>query len=148
MLAPFGFLAYFASHMEWTLALRDLIASESFGTQAALVEALGVRGHDVNQATVSRALRRLGAQKVGGSYRVVRQVVAPVRAWSQTAGGCLLVLHTDAAFASILAQRIDRVRPAGVLGTIAGDDTVFVATTGPAALSGLLSFLQLTDEDA
>ena len=63
-----------------------------------------------------------------------------------TAGGCLVVLHTDAAFASVLAQRIDHAMPSGVLGTIAGDDTVFVATTGPEALPALRTLIGLPSE--
>ena len=131
--------------MDWTLTLRDLIATGKFPTQASLVDALATRGHVVNQATVSRALRRLGAVKVEGAYRLGRRALAPVRSWAETAGGCLVVLHTDAAFASVLAQRIDTARPIGVLGTIAVDDTVFVATTGPEALPALRALLQLPE---
>jgi len=41
----------------------------------------------------------------------------------------LVVFHTNPAFASVVAQRIDRSGIGGVLGTIAGDDTVFAAVT-------------------
>lgn len=132
--------------MDWNLLLRDLIATGRYSTQVSLVEALAERGYEVNQATVSRALRRLGAQKRDGAYRLGRRAVAPVREFTVTAGGCLVVLHTDAAFASVLAQRIDHAMPSGVLGTIAGDDTVFVATTGPEALPALRTLIGLPSE--
>ncbi|MFT5456609.1 MAG: transcriptional regulator of arginine metabolism, partial [Myxococcota bacterium] len=123
--------------MDWTQTLRDLIATGDYSTQTALVEALSAKGYAVNQATVSRALRRIGAHKVSGAYRLGRRAVAAVRGFRVTAGGCLVVLTTDPAFASILAQRIDLTEHDGVLGTIAGDDTVFGATTGPEALPRL-----------
>ena len=66
-----------------------------------------------------------------------------IRKWGRTANGCLVVLHTDLAFASIVAQMIDGAAIDGVLGTIAGDDTVFVATDGPAAHAALLEVLGL-----
>ncbi len=62
-----------------------------------------------------------------------------------TAGGCLAVLQTQPAFASVLAQRIDRGGLDGVLGTIAGDDTVFVALRGPDVESGLRRLLDLEE---
>ena len=132
--------------MDWTTTLRDLIADDAYRTQGSLVAALAERGHVVNQATVSRALRRLGVQKVGGVYQLGRRAVAPVHSFEATAGGCLVVVKTDAAFASVLAQRVDLARLEGVFGTIAGDDTVFVATAGADSLPALRSLLGIADD--
>jgi transcriptional regulator of arginine metabolism len=118
----------------WRDQLRDLVASGRFQTQQELVSGLGAHGVVVNQGTVSRELHRLGAIKRGGFYAMPDELPAvpvPVHALHVTAGGCLLVLKTDPAFASVLGQSIDDAKFAGVLGTIAGDDTVFVATSGP-----------------
>jgi transcriptional regulator of arginine metabolism len=118
----------------WRDHLRELVASGRFQTQQELVSALAARGVVVNQGTVSRELHRLGAIKRGGFYAMPDELPAvpvPVHALHVTAGGCLLVLKTDPAFASVLGQSIDDAKFAGVLGTIAGDDTVFVATSGP-----------------
>ena len=115
--------------MSRTDTIRALLSSRRLTTQAELVSALSQAGHAVNQATVSRELRRLGVEKIDGAYRLPRpRAGAPVHRFQVTAGGCLVVLNTDPAFASVLAQRIDRGGIDGVLGTIAGDDTVFVAT--------------------
>jgi len=126
--------------------LRTLLSNRQLTTQAEIVSALSAVGHAVNQATVSRELRRLGVEKVDGTYRLPRpHAGARIHRFVLTAGGCLAVLHTDPAFASVLAQRIDRCGLDGVLGTIAGDDTVFVALSGPEVEAGLRRVLDLED---
>ncbi len=128
--------------MSRTQQLKALLERAELSTQAEIAAALSAAGHPVNQATISRELHRLGVRKVEGIYRLPqRQAVAPILHSAVTASGCLAVLHTEPAFASVLAQRIDRARLDGVLGTIAGDDTVFVALTGPDAASGLHALL-------
>lgn len=114
-----------------------------FRTQADLVAALAEAGHQVDQAAISRELRALGATKVDGAYQLVVDPDVPVRSVALTAGGCLVVLHTPPAWANVMAQRIDEAPLDGVLGTIAGDDTVFVATSGPRASEALTSWLGL-----
>ena len=126
--------------------IRALLASRRLTTQAELVEALAQAGHPVNQATVSRELRKLGVEKIDGAYRLPRpRAGAPIHRFLLTAGDCMAVLHTEPAFASVLAQRIDRGGLEGVLGTIAGDDTVFVALSGPEAVAGLRTLLGLEE---
>jgi len=116
--------------MNWQLTLKELLADGAYATQQALVRDLEGLGHSVNQATVSRALRRLGVRKVGGVYQAPSAGVGPVHDASfAPGGGGLVVFHTNPAFASVVAQRIDRSGIGGVLGTIAGDDTVFAAVT-------------------
>src|SRR5690606_16391074 len=93
----------------------------------------------------------LGARKVRGVYRlpggapegVARSDARGARIidLKVTAGGCLVVVHTEPAFASLIGKAIDSARMAGVLGTLAGDDAVFVATTGPEALPPLFALL-------
>ena len=50
--------------------------------------------------------------------------------------GAIIVIHTTLGSASLVALHLDRNKPAGILGTIAGDDTIFVA---PASLKGIPS---------
>lgn len=134
------------SSMSRTDAIRALLASERLTTQAEIVAALSQAGHTLNQATVSRELRKLGVEKVDGAYRLPRpRAGAPIHRFTLTAGGCLAVLHTQPAFASVLAHRIDRGGLDGVLGTIAGDDTVFVALSGPEVESDLRRLLDLEE---
>lgn len=133
--------------MAWRNVLQDLIVSGSFRTQRELVRAIHARtGRRVNQASVSRELTALGARKVDGVYRLGPdlELASRIQAVSVTAGGCLIVVRTDLAFASVVAQTVDQAGIDGVLGTIAGDDTVFVATAGPdvePAVRGLLGML-------
>ena len=58
------------------------------------MDALAAHGHTINQATVSRALRRYGVRKIGGSYRPPRRrtsSLTPLLDLEVTAGGCLAV---------------------------------------------------------
>ncbi len=128
----------------WQEELRDLITSGQYSTQSQLVRALGERGHVVNQSSVSRELRARHVDKVGGRY------VLPVDAGlpdaidvfeAQITTGPLVVLRTVPAGAPMLAQVVDRARIPGVLGTLAGDDTVFVACADSIDLGPLSRFL-------
>jgi transcriptional regulator of arginine metabolism len=141
-----SFHAFYALGMAWRTLITELIDSGSFRTQRELVRAIQVRtGKRVNQASVSRELTTLGARKVDGVYRIGPELEMTSRVHSliSTAGGCLVVLRVDLAFASVVAQAIDAAEMEGVLGTIAGDDTVFVATTGPDAVPALRALLGL-----
>jgi transcriptional regulator of arginine metabolism len=131
--------------MQWHDLLPQLLATGDYRTQGDLVRALADAGHDVNQATVSRQLAWLGARKVDGVYRLQESplAAAPVHTFRITAHGCLAVVKTDPAFAMVLAQAIDDAEIAGVLGTVAGDDTVFVATEGRPATDRLAHALGL-----
>jgi len=112
----------------WRTTLKTLITSGEFRTQVQLVEALSEAGHDVSQGTVSRELNSLGVDKVEGVYRLPGVVLgATVHSLAVNRAGSLAVLKTDAAFAGIVAHYVDQASVEGVLGTLAGEDTVFVA---------------------
>lgn len=130
--------------MTWRSLLNDLIETGSYRSQRELVRAIEVRtGRRINQASISRELAALGARKRDGVYRIGPDLDLSSRIGeiSSTAGGCLIVVRTDVAFASVVAQAIDSASLEGVLGTIAGDDTVFIATSGPEALDPLRTLL-------
>lgn len=117
--------------LSWKDHLRGLVDTQRFTTQHALVVALGSAGFDVHQGSVSRELSRLGVSKRNGVYVLPDESLgARVHGVTVTAAGCLVVLRTEPAFAPVLGQAIDAAALPGVLGTIAGDDTVFVATSG------------------
>ena len=124
--------AYYAAPMTWRPVLTECLSSGTYRTQAQLVEALEARGHVVTQATVSRHLSQIGAQKEGGFYRLPApvEIGAPVYSVSGPVRCELLVVKTDPAYAAVVAQSIDGADIPGMLGTIAGDDTVFVAFEG------------------
>ncbi|MCO4745081.1 MAG: hypothetical protein KC912_09850 [Proteobacteria bacterium] len=113
----------------WRTLLPDLILSGAFRTQSELVRALDQQGHPVTQATVSRELKALGVTKVDGVYALASSddIGAPIRSMNLAPHASLCILKTDPAHASVLAQFVDGMDLDGVFGTIAGDDTVFVA---------------------
>lgn len=134
--------------------LRDLIGNNSVTTQADVVELLAAAGHHVTQATVSRDLQAIGAFKLeGGSYELVDRAVHD-EAVSDLArlvgefveairlGGNLVVLITPPGAAQMVASAIDRSRLEGVLGTVAGDDTIFVATASDGMAKSLKQRLE------
>jgi transcriptional regulator of arginine metabolism len=118
-------------------AVARILRSRRIGTQEALLEALAREGFRATQATLSRDLTRLGARRVsrpeGAFYEVdgpsgeaglvtLRGLVLAV-----DANDSLVVVRTAAGAASAVARAVDDARLPEVLGTIAGDDTIFVA---------------------
>jgi transcriptional regulator of arginine metabolism len=124
-------------------ALAELIRAEPHDSQEELTERLRGRGHAVTQATVSRDLVALGAVKVkrDGALRYVLpdqfgvrdwasgQVERIVRDWVQAIepAGPMLVLKTPPGSAHLVASAIDQAQLPEIAGTVAGDDTIFLA---------------------
>ena len=129
--------------MSWQSTLAELLSTKKFTRQGSIVTALEKEGFVINQATVSRELKRLGARKVNGVYQLANKMNfgAPIFSLSVTANGCLVVVKTRVAFASVLAHRIDLFGLEGILGTIAGDDTVFIALREGTSLEELKQYL-------
>jgi transcriptional regulator of arginine metabolism len=131
-------------------ALRRIIGHAPVGRQEDLVRLLGKAGYPATQSSVSRDLRELGVAKQGDRY-VLRNESAPtlddfdaVAAFVRDvrpAGPCLTVIRTTAGAAQSVAIVLDRADWPEVVGTISGDDTIFVATTGTAAQRRLLARL-------
>jgi transcriptional regulator of arginine metabolism len=131
--------------MTWNDYLLELVKTGRYRKQGDLVSALAERGFVVHQGSVSRELRRLGVTKLRGAYVMPDTPHgAPLHAFLVTGGGSMVVLRTMPAFASVLAQAIDRSALPGVLGTIAGDDTVFVATAGSDGTRALARMLDVS----
>jgi transcriptional regulator of arginine metabolism len=118
--------------------LRKLLSQGTLSTQEELKVKLEKMGHKVTQSTISRDLRRLGAVKViDSSGQTVYKLSENRSSSSPTAlsdlvldistNGVLVVIHTSPGSASLVARHLDQIRPGGILGTIAGDDTIFVA---------------------
>lgn len=134
--------------------LRELLDREEASTQEELREELERRDFEVNQSTISRDLRRLGAIKqtdadgettyrlnsdphpgglVGGLGNLVRGVHN---------NGAMIVILTDSGAASLIARQVDALRSDEVLGTIAGDDAVFVAPVSIKRIDKLTKILE------
>lgn len=110
-------------------AIIDLINSTPIGRQDELAQLLSERGFSVTQASVSRDLEKLGVAKVHGRY--VRQPVARFGSYGPisftVAGENLIVVKCSSGLASAAAVRIDAAAIPEIAGTIAGDDTIFIA---------------------
>lgn len=115
--------------------ILDLIAARPIAKQDELVRLLTDRGFSVTQASVSRDLEKLGVVKTNGKY-VRRSTNGNVGTFGaitfKEAGDNLIVVKCAAGLASAAAVRIDAVSAPEIVGTIAGDDTIFVAVKGPA----------------
>ena len=109
------------------LILR-LLEAHPIADQTDLLARLAAEGHEFTQSTLSRRLKRLGVQKVQGRYRRVEAgAQALPEAELAVAPPNLLVLRTAPGFAQALGLALDRDPAPGQMGTLAGDDTVFVA---------------------
>ncbi len=123
-------------------AIARLLERHAIHRQAELVQLLRVEGFNATQSSVSRDLRDLGAAKLKTGYslperhrgsnerelRLVAEFVREVRA----AGPNLLVINTAVGAAQRVAVTLDRISWPEIVGTLSGDDTIFVATTGAA----------------
>ena len=132
-------------------AIRDLVDQRPLRTQQELAAALRERGFRTTQATISRDVAELGLIKVprdgtsayalpprlveaetSGEDRL-RRLLADLPLEVREAG-LLLVLRTLPGSAHPIAAALDRARWPEVAGSVAGDDTVFVATSDRGAL--------------
>jgi transcriptional regulator of arginine metabolism len=119
-----------------------LLRARRIGTQEELLEALRAGGIEATQATLSRDLAQLGARRVsrpegGAVYELPdgvgeRDGLATLRGLvSEVASNAsLVVIRTHPGSAPAIARAIDLAALPDVLGTIAGDDTIFVAPSG------------------
>ena len=123
-------------------AIMRLVREHQLSTQAELAEALRDAGYDVVQTTVSRDIAQIGLVKVRnrdgrlvyalpGAEDIDRlnELATALRRWALSVAPAngLVVATTPPGFASPLAEAIDRAQLADVAGTIAGENTVFVA---------------------
>ncbi len=125
-------------------AIRDLLEARPIRTQQELAAALRERGFRTTQATISRDVAELGLIKVGRDG-ISAYAPPPSPAEAETSGedrlrtlvhdlpievresGLILVVRTLPGSAHAIAAALDRARWPEVSGSIAGDDTVFVA---------------------
>ncbi len=125
-------------------AIRDLVVQRPIRTQQELAAALRERGFRTTQATVSRDVAELGLEKASRegtqAYALPRRLVEAessgedrLRALLRDLpvelreAGLLLIIRTLPGSAHAIAAALDRARWPEVAGSIAGDDTVFVA---------------------
>jgi transcriptional regulator of arginine metabolism len=122
-------------------AILALVRERALSTQAEVAAALKETGFDVVQTTVSRDIADLGLVKVRApSGRLVyappgttdtdrlRALAAAIRRYaiSLEAAGSLVVVTTPSGYANALAQAVDEAAHPGIVGTVAGDNTILV----------------------
>ena len=117
--------------------LSDRSGQEGVTSQAELARRLREKGIRVSQATLSRDIAAIGASRAAGARGPRYQVdsdggtlpLEPVRRLVDgvESNGALVVVRTKASAASTVARALDEAHLDEVLGTIAGDDTIFVA---------------------
>jgi transcriptional regulator of arginine metabolism len=132
-------------------AILRLVQQRDLSTQEEVAAALREEGFDAVQTTVSRDIAQLGLVKVRKNGSLIyalpgaddlnrlSELTAAMRRWaiSLTPTGNLLVIATPAGHANALARAIDGARLPDIAGTVAGDDTIFVAARDGLGGAGL-----------
>lgn len=123
--------------------ILELISKYDIGTQEKLMEKLRHEGFEVTQATISRDIRELKLSRVitgHGTYRYVIHNVQDGGVQSKFNGALaesivsvdyarnLIVIKTYPGMAQAVATGVDTMDNAGILGCVAGDDTIMVVT--------------------
>jgi transcriptional regulator of arginine metabolism len=136
------------------LKILELVATRPLHTQDEVADALLQEGWEVTQSSVSRDIATLGLVKSDGIYlrpasARIREIVDPNQrriAESllsvETAGDALLVLHTPPGEAQRVGSALDLLAWPEIVGTIGGDDTIFVATRNAAAQGKIVKHLR------
>jgi transcriptional regulator of arginine metabolism len=143
----------------------EILASTPVRSQTELLDHLADDGIEVTQATLSRDLVDVGAERVRvgknlvyavpgeGGDRTVRAAPDGEQRVTRLQSRChellvsadssanVVILRTPPGAASFLASALDHAVLAGVLGTIAGDDTILVVTAGPDRSARLVELL-------
>ena len=135
-------------------AISKLLELNPVSRQSELVRLLQTEGFDATQSSVSRDLRELGAIKLTSGYSLSEPhridneselglVVEFVRD-VQPAGANITVITTAVGAAQRVAVTLDRMGWPEIVGTLSGDDTIFVATAGLAQQRRLSARLRST----
>jgi len=129
------------------LRILELIKKYNIGRQEQLVELLNAEGYNVTQATVSRDINELKLKKIkeNGAFRYIQNTreyasgdekistIFRQTVHSIVSSGNLIVIKTLAGSANAVCAIIDGFEIEGVLGSIAGDDCIFVAADSDVA---------------
>ncbi|OGT42804.1 MAG: arginine repressor [Gammaproteobacteria bacterium RIFCSPHIGHO2_12_FULL_37_34] len=120
------------------VAIQNLLQKKMVRTQDEIREVLHKQGFDINQAMISRILHKLGAIKMNEGeqivYRLPTELIAitPKDQLKQLVlniahNEALIVIQTSPGSAQLVARLLDQKNVSGILGTLAGDDTIFIA---------------------
>jgi len=138
-------------------AFKDLLKQEQFGSQGDIVEALKKQGFDnISQSKVSRMLSKYGAVRTRNARQEMvyclpaelgvptaksplRQLVLDIE-YNEV----MIIVRTSPGAAQLIARLLDSLSKSdGVLGTIAGDDTIFIAPTNVGKIEETIAKLEI-----
>lgn len=133
-------------------AFKDLLKEEKFGSQSEIVTALQEQGFDnINQSKVSRMLSKFGAVRTRNTkmemvYQLPSEMGVPTTSSPLKNlvvdidhNDLLIVVKTSPGAAQLIARLLDSIgKSEGILGTIAGDDTIFITPTRGTDINDLM----------
>ena len=138
-------------------AFKDLLKEEQFSSQGEIVDALKTEGFDnISQSKVSRMLSKFGAVRTRNARQEMVYCL-PAELGVPTAksplkqlvldiehNDVMIIVHTSPGAAQLIARLLDSLSKSdGVLGTIAGDDTIFIAPTNVTEIKQTIATLEL-----
>jgi transcriptional regulator of arginine metabolism len=134
-------------------AIRKILANQPIHSQGELAELLASQGIETTQPMLSRDLRSLQVAKRDGCYHLLPdERVTPLEALpsllrgAQTAGPNLVVVSCEPGAASAVARALESESIPGVIGTVAGDDSIFVAVESKVAGTRVMQRVELALE--
>ncbi|HHF3661017.1 TPA: transcriptional regulator ArgR [Haemophilus influenzae] len=139
-----------------TRAFKELLNQERFGSQSEIVDALKKQGFTgINQSKISRMLSKFGAVRTRNTkmemvYCLPNELSVPNTSsplknlvLDVEHNAMLIVIKTTPGAAQLIARLLDSIgKSEGILGTIAGDDTIFVTPTNDKPIDELLQNIQ------
>ena len=139
-----------------TRAFKELLNQERFGSQSEIVDALKKQGFTgINQSKISRMLSKFGAVRTRNTkmemvYCLPNELSVPNTSsplknlvLDVDHNAMLIVIKTTPRAAQLIARLLDSIgKSEGILGTIAGDDTIFVTPTNDKPIDELLQNIQ------
>ena len=109
-------------------AILSHLSRSAFAEQAELLALLQSEGFDLTLSTLSRHMKKLNIRKEEGRYRPARRAASLTHPYTlQKVPPQLLILKTTPGFAQAMALALDGAGLPSLAGTIAGDDTIFMA---------------------
>ena len=145
-----------------TKAFKELLNQERFASQSEIVEALKNQGFQtINQSKVSRMLSKFGAVRTRNTkmemvYCLPSELSVPATSsplknlvLDIDHNDFVIVIKTSPGAAQLIARLLDSIgKPEGILGSIAGDDTIFVTPTQNTTIKALLAQIQALFESS
>lgn len=137
-------------------AFKALLAQENLSSQSEIVQALKAQGFtNINQSKVSRMLSKFGAVRTRNTrmemvYCLPNELSVPTTSsplknlvLDIDHNHCIIVIKTSPGAAQLIARLLDSLgKSEGILGTIAGDDTIFITPTNTKIMPTLISDIE------